>query len=194
MTLIKMMIESFYVKNMVCPRCIMVVKSILEELEIDYVNVNLGQIDLSQPLSKGDLNQLEIKLKNFGFEILEPGNSSLVSKIKTTLIEQIHYNTEYLNINFSAFISDKLNHEYSYLSRLFSAVEGITIEKYITKLRIEKVKELLYYNELSLTQIAYQLGYSSVAYLSTQFKKETGMTPTEFKKLRGPGHKSLDSL
>ncbi|PSL01479.1 helix-turn-helix domain-containing protein [Cecembia rubra] len=194
MTLIKMMIESFYIKNMVCPRCIMAVKSILEELKIDYVSVNLGQIDLNQPLSKGDLNQLEIQLKNFGFEILEPGNSSLVSKIKTTLIEQIHYSTEYLNVNFSAFLSDKLNHEYSYLSRLFSSVEGITIEKYITKLRIEKVKELLYYNELSLTQIAYQLGYSSVAYLSTQFKKETGMTPTEFKKLRGPGHKHLDSL
>ncbi|WP_106568697.1 helix-turn-helix domain-containing protein [Cecembia rubra] len=172
----------------------MAVKSILEELKIDYVSVNLGQIDLNQPLSKGDLNQLEIQLKNFGFEILEPGNSSLVSKIKTTLIEQIHYSTEYLNVNFSAFLSDKLNHEYSYLSRLFSSVEGITIEKYITKLRIEKVKELLYYNELSLTQIAYQLGYSSVAYLSTQFKKETGMTPTEFKKLRGPGHKHLDSL
>ncbi len=129
-----------------------------------------------------------------GFELLETGKSALISQIKSLIIGQIHYKTESLKVNFSTFLAESLHHDYSYLSRLFSSVEGITIEKFITQQKIERVKELLFYNQLTLSEIAFQLDYSSTAHLSSQFKKETGMTPSAFKSQHKPGHRHLDSI
>jgi AraC-like DNA-binding protein len=183
-----------HIKNMVCPRCTMAVENTLNALNIPFHQVELGEVLLKEALSSRDHNLLKEQLGSLGFELLEKGKSALISRIKTLLIQQIHHEKEALNINFSVFLAEKLNYEYSYLSRLFSSVEGITIEKFITQQKIEKVKELLFYNELSLAEIAFQLNYSSAAYLSTQFKKETGMTPSQFKKNRHPSRWEIDQI
>ncbi len=149
-------------------------------------------MDSTPSLSKK--NQLAESLQARGFELLEEGKSTLISQIKSILIEQIQHSDESMSENYSSFISEKLRHEYTYLSKLFSQVEGITIEKYITRLKIERVKELIFYKERSLSEIADILGYSSVAYLSSQFKRETGMTPSAFKKQTPAARKSLDQI
>lgn len=179
---------------MVCPRCIMAVKDILNELEIQYQDVHLGQVILTKHIGKNKLKSLDHKLNLLGFELLEPGKSALISKIKTVIIEQVHHKQELLSINFSSLIAEKLHHEYTYLSRLFSSVEGITIEKFIMLQKIEKVKEYLTYNQMTLSEIANEMDYSSVAHLSSQFKKETGMTPTQFKGQTDHHRKYLDKL
>ena len=183
-----------HIKNMVCPRCILAVKNILDELQLGAEEVELGKVVLLEELDDQKRKALGGRLKALDFELLEPGRSSLISQIKSVIVEQIHFGEESLKENFSTFLSEKLHHEYSYLSRLFSSVEGITIEKFIAKQKIEKVKELLFYDELSLSEIAFKMDYSSTAYLSTQFKKETGMTPTQFKSTHLPGHRNLDSI
>lgn len=179
---------------MVCPRCIVSVKEALDQLELSYSSVELGEIELDSLLTLYQKDQLADSLKSRGFELLEEGKSTLISQIKSILIEKIQHSDEVMHENYSSFISERLHHEYTYLSKLFSQVEGITIEKYITKLKIERVKELIFYNEKSLSEIADLLGYSSVAYLSSQFKKETGMTSSEFKKQDRPPRKSLDQI
>lgn len=179
---------------MVCPRCIMAVKNILIELEIQHDDVQLGQLLVSSQIDEQKLKLLGNTLKTLGFELLEPGKSALISKIKTVIIEQIHHNKEPLITNYSSLIAGKLKHGYASLSRLFSSVEGITIEKYIALQKVEKIKEYIIYNQLTLSQIAHEMHYSSVAHLSSQFKKETGMTPTQFKMQSKPVRKSLDSL
>lgn len=181
-----------HIKNMVCPRCIMAVKQVLDELLIDHVSVQLGEIILKEALSEEKRSALSAHLDVLGFVLLESRKSVLISRIKTLIIEQIHYKNEPLNERFSIYLSQKLFHDYGYLSHLFSSVEGLTIEKFIMTQKIERVKELLFYNELTLSEIAHQLGYSSVSHLSAQFKKETGMTPTQFKKLDRPEHRSID--
>ncbi len=183
-----------HIKNMVCPRCIMSVKSILQDLSIPFSNIALGQVEITEELPKDQSKLLEERLQAVGFELLEPGKSAIISKIKTVVIEQIHYSNQPISVNFSNLISNKLHHEYAYLSRLFSSIEGITIEKFIAKQKIEKVKELLFYDQMSLSQIALDMNYSSVSHLSAQFKKETGMTPTQFKSQANPNRKSLDDL
>lgn len=179
---------------MVCPRCIASVSNTLDDLALSYSSVDLGKIMLDSSPNSQQKKELAESLQANGFELLEDGKSSLISQIKSILIEQIHHSTGDLSQNYSSFISEKLNHEYTYLSKLFSQVEGITIEKYITKIKIERVKELIIYNEKSLSEIADQLNYSSVAYLSSQFKKETGMTPTDFKNQVNTNRKSLDRI
>jgi AraC-like DNA-binding protein len=183
-----------YIKNMVCPRCILAIENVLDQLKIEYNKVELGQIYLKETLVENKLLLFENEINKLGFELLETAKSVIISKIKTLIIEQIHYQNKALKINFSTFLSENLNYEYTYLSHLFSAIEGISIEKYITRQKIEKVKELLFYNQLSLSEIAFQLDYSSVAYLSNQFKKETGITPSAFKKSHNPNLKTLDSI
>lgn len=182
------------IKNMVCPRCIEAVKTILEELSIPYQQVDLGKVTLHDRLNTNQELSLSHTLTAHGFELLKGEKSALISKIKSLLIEQIHHSDQSLGINYSDFLANKLTHDYTYLSRLFSSVEGKTIEKYITRLKTEKIKELLIYNELTLSEIAFKLDYSSVAYLSAQFKKETGMTPSEFKKNKSSIRKSLDKV
>ncbi|MEQ8471277.1 MAG: AraC family transcriptional regulator [Marinoscillum sp.] len=188
------MAETIYVKNMVCPRCISVVTEIFESFNSKPEEVKLGEVRLPSKPTKQNLHLIAEKLKSHGFEILAPGKSAIIAKVKSTIIDQIHYSKEPLKVNFSTFLSEKLHQEYNSLSRLFSSVEGITIEKFITSQKIEKVKELLFYGEFSLSEISYQLSYSSVAHLSAQFKKETGMTPSAFKKQRDPDRKSLDKI
>ncbi len=179
---------------MVCPRCIDTVKDIFANLDIETTHVELGEAVISKSINNEEKQNLAEQLKERGFELLEDKTSKLIAQIKTTIIDQIHYNAENLNVNFSTLLSEKLNHDYTSLSKLFSTVEGITIEKYILKQKIEKVKELIIYDELNLSEIAIQLNYSSVAHLSSQFKKETGMAPTMFKKLENRNRNTLDSL
>lgn len=182
------------IKNMVCPRCIVSVKGIFDELNITVSNIKLGEVDLVNELSNRQKSVLTIKLKEKGFELLEDQKSKIIESIKSIIIEQVHHSEEALKINFSTHLSKELNQEYSSLSKLFSSIEGVTIEKYILNQKIEKVKELIHYNQLTFSEIAYQLNYSSVAHLSAQFKKETGMTPSAFKKLNINDRKALDEI
>ena len=185
---------SIHIKNMVCPRCIETVSGILSDMNIEAVSIQLGEVKTSKRLGDEEKQTLQQRLIQKGFDLLEDNKSKLIGKIKSIIVDTIHYCKDPVNGNFSNLLSEQLHHDYSYLSRLFSSVEGITIEKFVLSQKIEKVKELLFYDELTLSEIAFQLNYSSVAHLSSQFKKETGMTPTEFKKQRKPGHRSLDSI
>ncbi|WKN45398.1 AraC family transcriptional regulator [Tunicatimonas pelagia] len=185
--------KTFNIKNMVCPRCVEAVSQVFEQLELPLTSIELGEATLKVDLTQEQQAQLATMLEDRGFELLEDKKSKQISQIKSLIIQQIHHREAPLEVNFSTLISDHLHQEYSSLSKLFSSVEGITIEKFILKQKIEKVKELLFYNEMALSQIAYQLGYSSVAHLSVQFKKETGMSPSHFKKLRSD-RKPLDSI
>lgn len=179
---------------MVCPRCIEAVRSSLESAEITFSNIELGKVSIPQPLSSPQKKRLNVSLKSKGFELLESRNSVLISQVKTVIIDQIHHSEKNLTENFSTFLAEKLNQEYTSLSKLFSQVEGITIEKFITRQKVERVKEFLFYHQLSLSEIAFQLNYSSVSHLSSQFKKETGMTPSEFRNSERTGRKSLDRI
>lgn len=179
---------------MVCNRCIEAVKSILKELNFQYTSVQLGEVALQTVLTEKQLNALRERLQQSGFELLDDTKKKLIEKIKTIIIEHVHYNEIDERYNLSEILSSKLHKDYSYLSHLFSEVEGITIEKYLINQKIEKIKELLVYDELSLNEIAFQLGYSSVAHLSAQFKKVTGLTPTHFKKKGGIHRKTLDNV
>ncbi len=188
------MTTKLYIKNMVCPRCIDTVKDIFDNLKIETSFIELGEVNTPIDISKDQKTQLEKLLAARGFELLQDQKSKLIGQIKAIVVDQIHYTKEALNVNFSSLIADKLNQEYSSLSRLFSSVEGVTIERFILKQKIERVKELIFYNEMTFSEIAFQMDYSSVAYLSAQFKKETGMTPTQFKNQKKNDRKSLDTL
>ncbi|MCY7292455.1 MAG: AraC family transcriptional regulator [Ferruginibacter sp.] len=184
---------TIYIKNMVCNRCIMVVKQELDKLKLIADSISLGEVSFSKVPSEKQLTQLKANLANVGFEVLDGSRKKLIEKIKNIIVEKIHYKEPDEKYNFSDILSEKLNKDYSYLSGLFSEVEGVTIEKYIINQKIEKVKELIIYEELNLSEIAFQLGYSSVAHLSAQFKKTTGLTPSHFKKMGGK-RKPLDKV
>lgn len=179
---------------MVCPRCKDTVRDIFIDLNIETIRIELGEVITLNTLNNQQSQALKERLTKRGFELLEDQNSKTIDAIKSIIIEQIHHSKESLNVNFSTLLSEKLNQDYTTLSRLFSRVEGLTIEKYILKQRIEKVKELIIYDELSLSEIAFELNYSSVAHLSGQFKREIGMTPSAFKKLNIKDRKSLDEI
>ena len=169
---------------MVSIRCQMLVKSELERLGINYTKVELGEVEIIGKVSKDQLYSLDAALKLTGLELMVDIKLILVEKIKTIIIELIHNSEGQLKISLSDFLSEKLNHNYRYLSNLFSEVKGTTIEQYYLIQKIEKVKELLAYDELNLTEIALKLNYSSVSHLSNQFKKMTGLTPSHYKKLK----------
>lgn len=180
---------------MVCDRCIRVVREEMERLGLTVMDIHLGRLVLVEPEEGFPLERMETVLKQNGFELLVEKSAQLVEKIKTIIIELCQgKELEFMNINLSDYISGKIGRDYSYLSNLFSSVESITIEKYFILQKIEKVKELLIYNELSLSEIAYRLGYSSVQHLSSQFKKITGMTPSYFKKSKKLNRASLDQV
>ena len=183
-----------YIKNMVCNRCIMVVQQQLDKLEIKSTNITLGEIETLKDVSKQKLKQLSQNLARFGFEVLDDARQQLIEKIKNIIINEVHYKEEESLHNYSEILSHSLHKDYSYLSNLFSEVEGITIEKYVINQKLERVKELIIYDELSLSEIAYKLGYSSVAHLSNQFKKVTGLTPSYFKKVGQLKRKPLDKI
>ena len=169
----------------------MVVKSELDKLGLHHTRVELGEAEIMEDISAEQMRKLNIALKKTGLELMDDNKTIMVEKIKTIIIELIHYNEDQIKINLSDYLSQKLNHNYTYLSNLFSEVKGTTIEKYYLSHKIEKVKELLVYEELNLTEIAYKLHYSSVAHLSNQFKKMTGLTPSHFKNLK---HKRRPTL
>jgi len=171
-----------YIKNMVCIRCKMVVKEQLKKLSLHYIVVELGEVDIMENISPAQLAEFKVSLLKYGLELLDDKKSILIERIKKVIVELIHYADEPSKVNFSDYLSEKLNHDYTYLANLFSEVVGINIEHYIIMHKIERVKELLVYDELSLTEISYKLHYSSVAHLSNQFKKITGLTPSYFKK------------
>jgi AraC-like DNA-binding protein len=180
---------------MVCPRCKLAVKEALEKLDLHPVSISLGEVIIEEKkLSSQQEKELSNVLKTVGFEIMNDRQSKLLEQIKTLIIDTIHYKEEQTNRKFSGLISQHLHHDYSYLSKLFSEVEGITIEQYIIQQKIEKVKELLIYNELTLSQIALNMDYSSTAHLSSQFKKLTGFTPTQFKKIGVKERKPLNEV
>ena len=182
------------VKNMVCPRCIESVQSVFEELNLVVTTIELGKVTLKETFNSNQKQELKTRLKAKGFELLADKQTQIINEIKSIIIEEIHYKEALPLVNFSTILAEKLHYDYAYLSRLFSTVEGRTIEKFIVAQKIEKVKELLTYNEMTLTKIAFQMNYSSVAYLSSQFKKITGMSPSAFKNLQNGKRQFLDEI
>jgi AraC-like DNA-binding protein len=179
---------------MVCSRCKMVVKSELEKFGLHPASVELGEIEVSDEPDKNTIQQLNGNLKLLGFEIIDDRKSRIIEQIKNAVVSLIHHSEKSPNLNLSEYLSQQLNYDYGYLSNLFSEVEGSTIEKYFIAQKIEKVKELMMYDELTLSQIANQLGYSSVAYLSSQFKKQTGLTPTFYRALKENKRRNIEDL
>lgn len=184
----------FYIRNMVCSRCKIMVNDLFSKTGLVPVSVELGEVEVNETPTQQQLQSLERSLEGLGFEIIDDRKSRLIEQIKNTVITIIHHHEHFPKTNFSEFIAEKVNYDYNYLSNLFSEVEGTTIEKYLIAQRIEKVKELLMYDELSLAQIAHQLGYSSAAYLSNQFKKQTGLSPSFYKSLKENKRRNIEEL
>ncbi len=181
------------VKNMVCPRCIRVVREELLKAGVEVFDVRLGEIEIAPP-QESELESLGKILKENGFELIHDRRTQISEKIKNIIITQIHYTDEHVKTNLSKILEDELHLEYHYLSTVFSQQQGMTIEKYFILQKIELVKELLEYNQLSISEIAFKSGYSSVAHLSNQFKKITGLSATQYRKLSVNGRKTLDEI
>lgn len=184
-----------YIRNMVCDRCVYVIESILRDMHIQADSIKLGELVLdNQAMSQSELETFRLKIESLGFELINDRKSRLIESIKKHILILVQQTTED-RVNLSGYLSSNLHHDYNYLSHLFSTVEGVTIEQYLIHQKIEKVKELLVYDEITLTEISLRMGYSSVAHLSRQFKKVTGQTPSKFKNLRDAGQrKSLDKV
>lgn len=183
-----------YIKYMVSLRCKMMVKEELLKLGLHCVIVDLGMIEILEDITPIQRLQLKENLKKSGLELLDNKKSILIEKVKNVVIEMIHYTDELPKVNYSDYISEKLGYDYTYLANVFSEVKGITIQQFVIIHKIEKVKELLIYDELNLTEISYKLHYSSVAHLSNQFKKITGLTPTFYKQLKNKRKQNLEDL
>lgn len=183
-----------YIKNMVCSRCRMIVKAEFEKLGIETFSVELGEAEMAAPITAEQKQQVAEALQHFGFELIDDKKSRIIEKIKNLIIDLVHHKNNELHVNLSDYLSKNLMKEYSTLSSLFSEVENTTIEQYFIRQKIEKVKELLMYDELTLNEIAYQLSYSSVAHLSNQFKKVTGFSPSYFKQLKDKKRKQIEDL
>lgn len=179
---------------MISLRCKLIVEEELKKLDIPYLTVELGKIEFSENISLQQRNQLEENLSKWGLELLDDKKNILIEKIKNVVIEIVHYSDELPKMNYSDYISEKLGYNYTYLSNLFSEVKGITLQQFIIIHKIERVKELLLYNELNLTEIAYKLHYSSVSHLSYQFKKVTGLSPSVYKELKENRNGNLENV
>ena len=183
-----------FIKNMVCPRCISSVEQILKENNLQAKYVRLGEIELVKTATKKQLENFSDGLQKVGFELLDDAKTQLIEQIKTLLIQKVQQANIEDHFSISKYLTDKIFKDYPSISKLFSEVEGITIEQFFLLQKIEKTKEWLIYNELSLSQIAFNLGYSSTQHLSSQFKKLTGMTPTQFKSLGSVHRKPIDGV
>lgn len=183
-----------YIKYMVSLRCKMLVMEELKKLGLNYVFVDLGVVEIPINITLDQRNQLKKNLLKSGLELLDDKRSIIIEKIKNIIVEMIHYSDELPKVNYSDYISEKLGYDYTYLANMFSEVKGITIQQFIIIHKIERVKELLIYDELTLTEISHRLHYSSVAHLSNQFKKNTGLTPTYYKQLKNKRKRSLEDL
>ncbi len=186
--------STVYIKNMVCPRCVSAVKNIFSTLDIKYNSVTLGEVEVGQPINEELRKELLNKLEDIGFLLVNDRKSQLIERMKALVIDKVHHSDTNENIKWPAYITNELHLDYKYLSSLFSSVESITFEQYTINQKIERIKELMVYDELTLSEIAFKLNYSSVAYLSNQFKKVTGMTPSQFKKVVDKNRKSLDEI
>ncbi len=183
-----------HIKNMVCNRCVMVVRNEMEQLGFDVKEVKLGEVWLEGELSAAEKERVRERMISLGFDLIDDRKSRIIERIKGIIIDLVHHKEGQMRTNLSDLLSSELAYDYSYLSNLFSEVEGTTIEKYFIAQRIEKVKELLVYDELTLSEIAYRLNYSSVAYLSNQFRRVTGLTPSHFKRIGEVKRKPLDKI
>ena len=182
-----------YIKYMVSSRCKMLVKEELKKLNLHYI-VDMGSVDIMENITAEQREEIRVALLQSGLELMDDKKAVLIEKIKNVIIEMVHYTDEMLKTNFSDYLSEKLNHDYTYLANLFSEVEGTTIEKFIISHKIERVKELIIYDELNLTEIAWMMHYSSVAHLSNQFKKVTGLSPSHFKQLKNKRRSPIEEI
>lgn len=187
---------TLHIKHMVCDRCIRVVKEEMEKLDFDVRSIKLGEVIVSPGSKSPDMQKVKTVLQSNGFDLIDDKRAKIVEKIKNAVIRLVHYSDDgkESNENYSSYIEREVDMDYHYLSTLFSTMESITIEKYIINQKIERVKELIRYDELTLSEIAYKLGYSSVAHLSSQFKKVTGLTASQFKNLSDQGRKPIDKV
>ena len=179
---------------MVSQRCKLVVKEALKNLGLHYVIVDMGVVDIMEDITDELREEIKIALLQSGLELMEDKKAVLIERIKNVIIEMVHYTEELPKTNFSDYLSEKLNYDYTYMANLFSEVQGTTIEKFIIAHKIEKVKELIIYDELNLTEIAWNMHYSSVAHLSNQFKKITGLTPSHFKQLKNKRRTAIEDV
>ena len=183
-----------HIKNMVSIRCKMIVKEELTKLGLHFIIVELGEVEIMENISAEQREQVKMALLNSGLELMDDKRSILIEKIKNTIIEMVHHTDEIIKTNFSDFLSKKLNHDYTYLANLFSEVQGTTIEQFIISHKIERIKELIIYDELNITEIAWKMNYSSVAHLSNQFKKVTGLSPSHFKQLKDKRRSPIEEI
>ena len=179
---------------MVSNRCKMVVKEILKELDLHFMVVELGEVDVMETLTSEQRQHLREQLEEAGLELMDDKRAVLIEKIKNIIIQMVHHSSEVIKVNFSDYLSEKLNHNYTYLANLFSGVQGTTIEQYIISHKVERIKELIAYGEHNITEIAYQMNYSSVAHLSSQFKKVTGLSPSHFKQMKNKVRNALEDI
>jgi AraC-like DNA-binding protein len=179
---------------MVSNRCKMVVKEELKKLGLHFIIVDLGEIDIMEEISLEKREELKIALLQSGLELMDDKRAVLIEKIKNAVIEMVHYTDELIKTNFSTYLSKKLNHDYTYLANLFSEIQGTTIEQFIISHKVERIKELIIYGELNITEIASKMNYSSVAHLSNQFKKVTGLSPSHFKNLKNKIRKPIEDI
>lgn len=186
--------NKIFIKNMVCQRCVMTVENVLRNINVPFNKVSLGEVELLEKPANTELNDIQKALNHLGFELIDTRVNKIIENIKHVVLEYLALGLDSQNLKLSSFITNKIRYDYSYLSDLFSSIEGKTIEQFFILQRIEKVKELLVYDQLSLTEISYQTGFSSVHHLSSQFKKVTGLTPSHFKKIGADKRKSLDNV
>ena len=179
---------------MLSTRCKMAVKEELKKLGLHFILVDLGEVEIMENISPEQSEQLKIALLNSGFELMDDKKAILIERIKTIIIEMVHHTDDELKVNFSDFLSEKLNHNYTYLANLFSEVQGTTIQQFIISHKVERIKELIMYEELNLTEISYKMNYSSVAHLSNQFKKVTGLSPSHFMQLKDKRRKPIEEI
>ena len=183
-----------YIKYMVSLRCILMVKEELKNLGLKYISVELGAVEIEEDITLQQHEELKKNLLRSGLELLDDKKAILIEKIKAVIVEMVHHSDEFPKVNYSDYISEKLNYDYTYLANIFSEVKGITIQQFIIIHKIEKVKEYLLYDELNLTEISYKMNYSSVAHLSNQFKKVTGLSPSFYKQLKQKRNQNLENL
>lgn len=179
---------------MVSARCKTVVKEILKGLGLHFIVVELGEVEVMEKLSTEQQNQLKQLLLDDGLELMDDKRAMLIERIKNTIIEMVHHSEEVIKVNFSDYLSEKLNHDYTYLANLFSEVQGTTIEQFIISHKVERIKELIIYGEHNITEIAWKMNYSSVAHLSNQFKKVTGLSPSHFKQLKDKRRSPIEEV
>ena len=179
---------------MVSNRCKMVVKEELKKLGLHFIVVDLGEVDIMENINADQKEQLKVALLSSGLELMDDKKAVLIGKIKNVIIEMVHHSDSSIKMNFSIFISEKLHYDYTYLANLFSEVQGVTIEHFIINHKIERIKELIIYDELNITEIAHKMNYSSVSHLSNQFKKVTGLSPSHFKKLKVKRRYSIEDI